>query len=44
MRVSAKEGEMEGGQEEEVFVYRDGGKGNRGALNDHIKKKTTDSK
>lgn len=35
MRVSAKEGEMEGGKEKEVFVFRDSGKGNRGALNDH---------
>lgn len=36
VRVSAKEGEMEGGQEEEVFVYRGRGKGNCGVLNDHL--------
>ncbi len=36
MRVSAKEREMEGGQEKEVFVYSDRGKGNHGILNDHL--------
>lgn len=33
--MSAKEGEMEGGKEKEVFVYRDRGKENRGILDDH---------
>lgn len=36
MRVSAEEGEMEGGKEKEVFVYRDKRKGNCGVLNDHL--------
>lgn len=41
MRVSAKEGEMEGGQEDEVFVYRGRGKGNPGVLNDHLTNTST---
>lgn len=34
--MSAKEGETEGGEEKEVFVYGDRGGGKCGVLNDHL--------